>query len=319
MSAQLASPYWLEAGCCSPLATGCCWQWRGIFLCSGGFCGVLCSRFSLSTPQRWPISGIRMVHHLPPRFSDSIGSRVPFTMESPLGSSQCRLAFGSASSPGFLRSSRVSPFVLRSGCQSLLSWRPSSSFLSFFFFFFFFFISLKVMFLAEPSDSFGSQGYLRLVVALWNECVSLHPLTRSDLRFSLAMGSSLGPSSDLVAIRSPFFFLGLFHLCPSMVGLSPSSLWICVSWLSSIVCFGCDSRESLPWGGGSLVGVSRTASFFCASLPRSGGAVLFIGFLPRSDLRFPLATGSPSGTIQSLLEFGSLILSLHVFFVSLCG
>ena len=44
--------------------------------------------FSLyTTPQRWPISGIRMVHRLPPRFSDSIGSRVPFTMESPLGSS----------------------------------------------------------------------------------------------------------------------------------------------------------------------------------------------------------------------------------------
>ena len=134
MSVQLASDCWLEAGCYSPLATGCCWQWRGIFLCSGGFCGVLCSRFSLSTPQRWPISGIRMAHRLPSRFSDSIGSRVPFTMEPPLGSSQCRLGFGSASSPGFFRSSRVSPFVLRSGCQSLLSWRPSSS--SFFFFFF---------------------------------------------------------------------------------------------------------------------------------------------------------------------------------------
>ena len=35
------------------------------------------------------------------------------------------------------------------------------------------------------------------------------------------------------------------------------------------------------------------------ALPRSGGAVLFIGFLPRSDLRFPLATGSPYGTSQS--------------------
>ena len=79
-----------------------------------------------------------MVHRLPPRFSDSIGSRVPFTMESPLGSSQCRLAFGSASSPVFLRSSCVSPFVHRSGCQLLLSRRPLSSFLSFFFFFFFF-------------------------------------------------------------------------------------------------------------------------------------------------------------------------------------
>ena len=31
--------------------------------------------------------------------SDAIGSQVPFVMGSPLGSSQCRLAFGSASSP----------------------------------------------------------------------------------------------------------------------------------------------------------------------------------------------------------------------------
>ena len=167
-----------------------------------------------------------------------------------------------------------------------------------------------------------TRSELRVTFATWSPfgtSLSLHPLIRSDLRFSLAMGSPLGPSSGLVAIRSPFFFLGLFHLCPSTVALAPSSLWICVSWLSSIVCFGCDSRESLPWGGGSLVGVSRPASFFCASLPRSGGAVLFIGFLPRLDLRFPLATGSPSGTSQSLLEFGSLVLSLHVFFVSLCG
>ena len=37
----------------------------------------------------------------------------------------------------------------------------------------------------------------------------------------------------------------------------------------------------------------------------------------RSDLRFPLVTGSPNGTSQCLLEFGSLVLSLHVFFVSL--
>ena len=48
------------------------------------------------------------------------------------------------------------------------------------------------------------------MVALWGESVSLSPLTPSDLRFSLATGSPFGPSSGLVAIRSPFFFLGLF-------------------------------------------------------------------------------------------------------------
>ena len=59
--------------------------------------------------------------------------------------------------------------------------------------------------------------------------------------------------------------------------------------------------------------------FSCASLPLCGGAVFFVGYLPRSELRFPLATGSPYGTSRRLLEFGSLVLSLHVFFVSLCG
>ena len=106
------------------------------------------------------------------------------------------------------------------------------------FIFFSFLLFERVLFLAEPSDLFGSQGYLCHVVALWNECVSVHPLTLSDPKFSLAMGSPFGPSLGLVAIRSPFFFLGLFHLCPSTVALAPSSLWICVSWLGSIVCFG---------------------------------------------------------------------------------
>ena len=122
-----------------------------------------------------------------------------------------------------------------------------------------------------------------------------------------------------MAIRPLFFFLGLFPLCPSAVALALSSLWICVSWLNSMVYFGCNSRGSLPWSGGSLLCVSRPVNFFCASLPLCGGAVLFVGSLPRSDLRFPIATGSPYGTGQCLPEFGSFVLSLLVFFVSLFG
>ena len=132
-----------------------------IFLSSGGFCGVLCSRFFLSKPQRWPISGIRVVHCLPPWFSDSIGSQVPVATGWPKGSSQCWFVFGSASSPGFLRSSRVSPFGLRSSCQSRLGLRPLSSFFSF---------CLK-----EP-------------------CFWQSHLTRSDLRVTFATWSPFGTS-----------------------------------------------------------------------------------------------------------------------------
>ena len=134
---------------------------EGSFSTPEVFCGVFCSRSSLSTPQRWPISGIRVIHCLPSWFSDSIGSQVPFTTESTLRSSQCRLAFGCASSPVFfLWSWGVSPFVPRSGCQSL-------SLASFIFFSFLLFE--RALFLAEPSDSFGSQGYLRNMVTFWDE------------------------------------------------------------------------------------------------------------------------------------------------------
>ena len=60
VSALIVSVYRLGSGCFSPLTTGCCWQWRGAFLSSGGSCGVLCSTFSLSIPQRCLISGIRV-------------------------------------------------------------------------------------------------------------------------------------------------------------------------------------------------------------------------------------------------------------------
>ena len=46
-----------------------------------------------------------------------------------------------------------------------------------------------------------------------------------------------------MAIRSPSFSFGLFHLRPSAVALAPSP--ISVSWLSSIVYFGSDSCEYL--------------------------------------------------------------------------
>ena len=192
---------------------------EGSFSTPEVFCGVLCSRFSLSAPQRWPVSGIGMVLCLPPWFSDSIGSQVPFATGSPLGSCQCRLAFSSASSPGFLRSSHVYPSVLRGGCQSLLA---GILFLLFFPF-------------VWKSLVFGGAFWLVQISGLPSRCgrplgrvsVSLSPLTQSDLRISLATGSPFGRSSGLVAIRSPFFFLRLFPLCLSAVALALSLLWIC--------------------------------------------------------------------------------------------
>ena len=69
----------------------------------------------------------------PPWFSDSIGSKVPLATSSLFGSSQCRRAFGSASSPGF-----IGEFSCLSYCAlellSVASWLASfmsSSFLSF--------------------------------------------------------------------------------------------------------------------------------------------------------------------------------------------
>ena len=58
----------------------------------------------------------------PPSFSDSIGSKVSSATSSPFGSSQCRLAFGSALLPDFWGNFCVSPIGFRSCCQSLLGW-----------------------------------------------------------------------------------------------------------------------------------------------------------------------------------------------------
>ena len=151
MSAQVVSDYWLVAGCFSPLTTGCCWQWRRIFLSSGGFCGVLCSRFSLSTPQRWPISGIRVVHRLPPWFSDSIGP----------GSLSDGFALRVKSVPTCLWLWFVALVSEEFSCVSFCaSERLSAASRLASFIFFSFLLFDRALFLTEPSDSFGSQGYL---------------------------------------------------------------------------------------------------------------------------------------------------------------
>ena len=64
-----------------------------------------------------------MVSLPPPWFSDSIGSTVTLATSSPFGSSHCRLAFGSASFPGFGGTFRVSHIGFRSCCQLLLGRR----------------------------------------------------------------------------------------------------------------------------------------------------------------------------------------------------
>ena len=100
---------------------------------------------------------------LPPWFSDSIGSKVSVATGSHLGSSQCRLAFGSASSPGVL-----GDFLCLSYCALellLVASRPAS------FVFFSLLLFERALFLVEPSDSFGSKGHLSDVVALLDESV----------------------------------------------------------------------------------------------------------------------------------------------------
>ena len=57
------------------------------------------------------------------------------------------------------------------------------------------------------------------------------------------------------------------------------------------------------------------SSVFCSSLLLCVRAVVIIRSLPCSDLRFPLATGSPSGTSQLMLMFGKFVLSLRVCLV----
>ena len=99
----------------------------------------------------------------PPWFSDSIGSKVSLATCSPLGSSECRLAFGSASSPVFW-----GEFSCLSYCASeLLS--VASQPASFVFLLFSLLLFERALFLVEPSDSFGSKGYLSDVVALWDK------------------------------------------------------------------------------------------------------------------------------------------------------
>ena len=170
------------------------------------------------------VPGFPCLHH-GHGLSQASGSQVPFVTGSPLGSKQCRLGFGSALSPvfffSFLRSSHVFPSVLWSGCQLLLT---GVLYLLFFPF-------------VWKSLVFGGAFWLVRISGLPSRrgrplgwvSVSLSPLIQSNLRISLAMGSSFGPCSGLVAIRSPFFFLGLFLLCPSAVALALSPLWICVS------------------------------------------------------------------------------------------
>ena len=63
-----------------------------------------------------------------------------------------------------------------------------------------------------------------------------------------------------------------------------------------------------------LWSVSLDLLFLCVCLLLCGRSVIIVESLPRSDLRFPLTTGSPCGTSQCLRVFGSIVLSLCVFF-----
>ena len=87
----------------------------------------------------------------------------------------------------------------------------------------------------------------------------------------------------------------------SFVGSAPSSALVAI-------------RVPLFHGVAVLWSVSRDPPFFYMTLLLCGRSVVIIGSLPHSDLQFPSTSGSPCGTSQCLLVFGSLVLSLHVFF-----
>ena len=111
---------------------------------------------------------------------DSIGSKVLLATSSPFGSSQCQLAFGSAVLPVFLGGIIVS---LPLGFGAVVSCFSTGVFCVFFFSFL---LYERALFLVEASDS-GSQVSLSDMVALWDESgFSLGPLSRSDLRVTLA-------------------------------------------------------------------------------------------------------------------------------------
>ena len=91
---EFRTPRLLEVG--SPEAASCSQIPSEIVLASSSYMKIF-KRFALFF---WPIGPMELI--LPPWFS-SIGSKVSLAMGSPFGSSQCRLAVGSASSPVFLR------------------------------------------------------------------------------------------------------------------------------------------------------------------------------------------------------------------------
>ena len=165
------------------------------------------------------------------------------------------------------------------------------------------------------SVSFSSQGSFSDVVALWAVSGFRFVLYSFGSKVSLATGSPFGMSSVWWRLRllppSGSFICVLLRL--RWLSLHRGFAFFEFSWLSSFVCSCCNSCASLPWSGGSLVSVSRPAVFY-ESLLLCGRSVVIVGSLPRSDLRFPLMTGSPCGTSQCLLVFGSVVLSLHVFF-----
>ena len=113
----------------------------------------------------------------------------------------------------------------------------------------------------------------------------LGPLSRSDLRVTLATWSPFGMSTGLVAIRSPF----------------SSGSFLCVlRWLLwLLLCYGFTFLGSAPQPAlvvihmnlflklAVLWSVSLVPLFFCASHPLCGRAVIIVGSLPFSDLRFP--------------------------------
>ena len=156
---------------------------------------------------------------LPPWFSDSIGSKVSLVTGLPFGLSQCRLAFGSSSSPGFWREF-LCLFCCASELLSVAFWAVSIVF------FFSLLMFERALFLVEPSDSFRSKGYLSDVPAPWDESLfHLVLLTRLDLRVTLATWSPFGTSleflthSDLGVTLSTWspFGMSLFHFALRLI------------------------------------------------------------------------------------------------------
>ena len=142
---EFRTPRLLEVG--PPAAASCSQIPYAIVLASSSYVKTF-KRFAFFFWSFGPMESI-----LPPWFSDSIGSKVSLATGSPFGSNQCRFAFGTVCRLVFCASELLS-----------VAFRPVS-----FVFFFFLLLFARALFLEEPSDSFGSTGYLSNEVSLWDE------------------------------------------------------------------------------------------------------------------------------------------------------